>query len=54
MDGMFILSLFSEQDVADLNHSKFDCLCVAILTHGVSGKFYSTDGELITIEEVTS
>ena len=42
------------QDVADLDHSRFDCLMVSVLTHGVNGKLYSTDGELISVEEITS
>ena len=42
-----------DQDVADLDHSEFDCLMVAVLTHGINGKLYSTDGELIAVEEVT-
>ena len=45
--------IFFLQDVADLDHSKFDCLIVAILTHGVKGKLYSTDGDLIAVEEIT-
>ena len=42
------------QDVADLDHSRFDCLMVAVLTHGVNGKLYSTDGDLISVEQITS
>ena len=41
------------QDVADLDHSKFDCLMVAVLTHGINGKLYSTDGDLIPVDDVT-
>ena len=40
--------------MADLNHSKFDCLIVAVLTHGINGKLYSTDGDLIAVEDITS
>ena len=43
---------FFPQDIADLDHSWFDCLMVAILTHGVSDKLYGTDGKLIPVEEV--
>ena len=39
--------------VAKVDHSKFDCLIIAILTHGIEGKLYSTDGDLIPVEEVT-
>ena len=42
------------QDVADIDHSKFDCLIVAILTHGINGKLYSTDEKLIEVKEITS
>lgn len=47
------LFLFLPQDVADIDHSRFDCLIVAIMTHGINGKLYSTDGELIAVEDVT-
>jgi len=39
--------------VADIDHSGFDCLMVAVMTHGINGKLYSTDGELIAVEDVT-
>ena len=41
------------KEVASLDQSKFDCLAVAILTHGISGKLYSTDGDLIPVEDLT-
>jgi hypothetical protein len=41
------------REVAALDHSKFDCLAVAILSHGINGKLYSTDGDLIPVEDVT-
>ena len=40
-------------DAAAIDHKKFDCLMVAILTHGIKGKLYSTDGELIPVEDIT-
>ena len=39
--------------VGKLDHSACDCLIIAILTHGIEGKLYSTDGDLIPVEEVT-
>lgn len=47
-------SMLIHKDVAKLDHSKFDCLVVAILTHGIYGKLYSTDGDLFSIEEIIS
>ena len=41
------------QAVGKLDHSKFDCLIIAILTHGIEGKLYSTDGDLIPVEDLT-
>ena len=41
------------QDVADIDHSQFDCLMVAVLTHGINGKLYSTDGDLIPVDDFT-
>ena len=41
------------KDVSKLDHSDFDCLVVAILTHGVSGQLYSTDGILINVDDFT-
>ena len=40
------------QDIADIDHSQYDGLMVAILTHGVSDKLYGTDGNLVPVEEV--
>lgn len=40
-------------DAAAVDHKKFDCLMVAILTHGIKGKLYGTDGELIPVEDLT-
>ena len=36
------------KEVAKLNHQKFDCLMVAILTHGLEGELYGTDGTIST------
>lgn len=41
------------RDVADIDHSQFDCLIVAVLTHGINGKLYSTDGDLIPVDDFT-
>ena len=41
------------REAASLNHSNYDCLVVAILTHGINGKLYSTDGDLIPIDDLT-
>lgn len=41
------------RDMASRDHSKTDCTIVAILTHGISGRLYSTDGDLIPVEEIT-
>ena len=40
-------------NAAAIDHKKFDCLMVAILTHGIEGKLYSTDGELIPVKDIT-
>lgn len=41
------------KEAASLDHSNFDCLIVAVLTHGISGKLYSTDGDLMPVEDLT-
>lgn len=41
------------REVKSLDHSRSDCLIIAILTHGINGKLYSTDGGLIPVEELT-
>lgn len=41
------------KDIASKDHSKFDCLLVAVLTHGTKGKLYGTDGKLVPVEEIT-
>jgi len=35
------------------DHTDFDCLFVCLLSHGVNGKLYSTDGELISVDKIT-
>ena len=40
-------------DASAIDHNNFDCLMVAILTHGSKGRLYSTDGELIPVEDIT-
>ena len=51
LTGNQFKSAFNE--VAAIDHKNFDCLIVAILTHGIKGKLYSTDGELICVEDIT-
>ena len=36
-----------------VDHSKLDCLVVAILSHGENGNVYGTDGVLISVEKIT-
>ena len=40
--------------VATIDYRQYDCLLVAILTHGVQGKLYGTDGEKIPVEDLTT
>ena len=40
--------------MADLDHSEYDCLMVAILSHGINGRVYSTDGDLIEIDDIVT
>jgi hypothetical protein len=35
------------------DHTPYDCIVVALLTHGISGRLYSTDGDLLSVEELT-
>ncbi|XP_070560676.1 caspase-3-like [Ptychodera flava] len=39
---------------AQIDHSNYDCCIISILTHGIQGSVYGTDGELIKIEDITS
>ena len=38
--------------VASLDHTKFDCLLIAILTHGTNGQLYGSDGKLISVQDI--
>ena len=39
--------------VSDIDHTMFDCLLVAISTHGNDGELYGTDSESIPVEDLT-
>ena len=41
------------RDVSNLNHTGSDCVIISILTHGINGKLYSTDGDLIPVDDFT-
>ena len=41
------------EDVCMLDHSKLKCLVVCILTHGVDGQIYGSDGMLVSVQELT-
>lgn len=41
-------------NVRKQDHSKLSCLVVAILTHGIEGQVYGTDGGLSKIEDLTA
>ena len=41
------------KSVAAIDHKNFDCIMVAILTHGTKGKLYGTDGDLIPVKDLT-
>ena len=45
---------FRESDLSSTSHTDYDCLIVAILTHGIEGNVYSTDGVLIPIATIVS
>ena len=51
LTGTQIRRTFNE--LASIDHKKFDCLLIAVLTHGIKGKLYGTDGELIPVEDLT-
>ena len=38
--------------LAESNHSSFDCLVVAILSHGIDGAVYGTDEQVFKIEDI--
>ena len=39
-------------ELASMDHVSTDCLIVCLLSHGVSGKIYGSDGELIPLSEL--
>ncbi|XP_077866408.1 caspase-2-like [Saccoglossus kowalevskii] len=39
---------------AEIDHTSYDCCVIALLSHGVNGAIYSTDGELLKVEDITS
>lgn len=41
------------QDISSEDHSNYDCLFIALLSHGINGKLYSSDGVLIPVEKIT-
>lgn len=41
------------KDVAAIDHKEFDCLMIAILTHGEEGKLCATDGKKFSVEFLT-
>ena len=41
------------QNLQDKDHSKLDCLVVAILSHGENGNVYGTDGVMVSVECIT-
>ena len=51
LDSVRILELMKK--VHQQDHSKLSCLVVAILSHGVNGQIYGTDGRLIKVETLT-
>ena len=51
LTGSKMLSTLKE--VAAIDHKRFDCLLIAILTHGIKGKLYGVDSELIPVEDLT-
>ena len=41
------------KQVSSLDHTSNDCVIISVLTHGISGKLYSTDGDLIPVDDFT-
>ena len=41
-------------DLAHTDHTNMDCLIVCLLSHGITGKIYGIDGELISLSELLS
>lgn len=42
------------KNLQNTDHSKLDCMVVAILSHGENGQIYGTDGVLVSVEDITS
>ena len=40
-------------DVSKIDHKKYNCLLIAILTHGEQDKLYGTDSDSISVEKLT-
>lgn len=40
------------REFAKMNHSTFDCVILAILTHGVEGALYGVDEKKLAVEDV--
>lgn len=40
------------KDIAARDHSATDCVIVCLLSHGISGKIYASDGELLPLSEL--
>ena len=49
--GSYLRVIF--KSVAAIDHKDFDCLMVAILTHGTKGKLCGTDGDLVPVKDIT-
>lgn len=42
------------RDFSNLDHSNYDCFVCCILSHGINGGIYGSDGEVIEIHQITS
>ena len=47
LDMLAVLRNLQKQD-----HSKLDCLVVAILSHGLNGQIYGSDAKLLSVKEI--
>ena len=41
------------ENIRDYDHSQLSCLVVCVLTHGVNGEIYGTDGVLVAVEDLS-
>lgn len=41
------------KQIADMDHTKFDCFVCVILSHGCKGSVFGTDGEKVSIDALT-